>query len=171
MPRTKNQTIPLNVKEALIEAGDNWKTVAQSFLIPIDTAQKILKSVSGPDGLIPGTGCGGKRHSKISPPMMERAVELIEDRPSLTLKEIGSQLVQDGFPSVHTSTLERSLHNCCVRLKKYYGEPERRNSPETKQKRKVFATFMLQNHPHYHKVWVDEQVSTCSFRGHEVDLK
>jgi len=124
---------------------------------------------------------GGARVIKVDDEMKNCVVEIVEEHAAFTLKQVicftllkvisleiilmfhvqineELQVRLPNKPNIHISTLAKALDGMLVRLKKLEDAPIDRNSPATKELRREYATWFMQN-ANANFIFVDE----CGF--------
>ncbi len=164
--------VTLQARMALVEAYNqnmDWKTVAVSHRVTVDTARRIINRYikTGKDiecfviftdniGKIKAGKPGGNKPTKITEDYKLVLEVEVEKHPDFTLQEYVEKMVQLGFPRVHFSSLSKTLNSMLFTMKKAYYEPAKRNAPLTKESRKEFAQWLAENYQNFHLIWVDE---------------
>ena len=155
---TKKKEVTKQDRDRLIDAYENdedLNAVITALKLKKDTAYRILKRYIK-TGERYARKRGGRTVTKATEEMQKRLEELVEENKDWTLQEYATALSEEGFPTVHYTTIGRHLHCMMYSVKKMGVDPAARNSTTNKNKRKDFCTWLMNNHDKYHCVWVDE---------------
>ena len=154
----KHKTVAIQYREAIITAFKeewNWKLVAKSCNVKIDTARRLIKRWLKTGKIAPNK-TGGANNVKVTPEMLSVLEDLADDHADWTLFQFANELMNEGFPLVTGATIRNHLNKMLFTVKKVYYDKSIRNHPATKQKRKAFAEWLIENFERYHFIWIDE---------------
>ena len=103
---------------------------------------------------------GGARVAKVDNEMRNCMLQIVEENAAFTLNQIKERLQMrlPNKPHIHISTIAATLDGMLVRIKKLEDAPIDRNSPATKESRREYATWFMQNQGQ-NFIFVDE----CGF--------
>lgn len=103
---------------------------------------------------------GGARLVKMDDDMRNCLSGIVEENPAFTLKQLNEemQVRLPNKPHVHNSTVSMALDGMLIRIKKLEQAPAERNSVTTKESRRNYADWLMQN-VNANFIFVDE----CGF--------
>lgn len=160
MPRGHYKNICQVDRERIINAYQNnqdWRNVANLLDIKVQSARNlIIKFIQ--TGETEKQNRGGVRRRKIDEEMVNFMTNLIEQKPTITLKEINAQLRihLPGKPYVSHQALSLKLDGLLYTIKDLRTIPIQWNTPERKLERREYADWLLGEGLNKHKVFIDE---------------
>ena len=128
---------------AAFDRGDDHLALAQALGIKRTTAASIVaKHARGEPMEQPR---GGRREQRVlvTPEVLVTLIDIVEESPGFTLRQIGSHLFQRSGVQLSTSTISRALDAQLIRIKKLETAPVERNIPRIKVERQVYAEWLL----------------------------
>ena len=160
MPRGRYQSVSAVDRERLVSAYErdrDWGSLAEELSIKRQTARSIIMAFrrSNRREALPK---GGHRPRCLPPDMIERAVGYVEEKPSITLREILERLTND-YPAWNPCTIQtisRALDGQLITLKIARGVPHQWNAPNVKEDRRGYAQWMMGAGLEENLIFVDE---------------
>lgn len=151
-----------DVKRRIVEAHEreeDYREVARLFGVKMSTAYSIIRRHQE-DGLIVRPR-GGHRFHKMDDDMKTALVQIVEEHATFTLAQINTELHRrlPMKPRVSLSTVATALDGQLIHIKQLEDAPVERNSPATKEARRVHAQWLMAHGIHENLVYVDE----CGF--------
>lgn len=145
------QRISVVDKQRLVDAhkrGEDYVALARQLGIKRPTAYAIIRRAQDNDGVVafPRGGTRPQRR-RVSPELIEAAVDIVENHPEFTLDQINAEL-RTSLPNharIGRSTLSSMLHGELIVMKKLEDVPGQRNSEDVKGRRREFAEWILQS--------------------------
>ena len=156
MPR--NVILPAD-KERLINAhrrGEDYYVIAQALGIARGTAYNIIRRFNRTGVVFRPRG--GANNRKVNQEMIQVIIQIVEDHPEFTLTQINQELrlrCPPPVPLISESTVAKVLDAQLITLKQIRDVPAQRNSEPTKNLRRNYANWFLQN-GQIEKVYIDE---------------
>lgn len=152
------------VKTSIIEAfqrDEDYYEVARLLNVKRTTAHGIVKRWQEHGVVVRPRGGAREATTKVDDEMKEAAVAIVERNAAYTLKQINAQLRQTfpQKPHISISTLATMLDGQLVAMKNLEDAPVERNSPDTKEERRQYATWLAAEGVNQNIVYVDE----CGF--------
>ena len=160
MARRNYRRVTLQDRERIIDAyeeEEDFITVAHTLGIKRTTAYEIVRKYQR-TGDIESRHKEGGRPKKLDNEALDFLVMLIEDKPTISLRELNETL-QEVFPDkphVSDSTVKRALDGELITLKLCRTIPQDSNSERVKQVRAEFAHYMYEEGLREHRIYVDE---------------
>jgi hypothetical protein len=134
------------------QAGDQAAmTLATTRGYSRSTFYNIIRN----EGNVPGLYLHPKHQVKWGREQKAQAAQIIASNPSLTLREIIAEAVQQGLPRIGISTLQRYLKVLLITRKLVRVIPQMRNDPQTKHDRNLYCQWVLANQQHEF-IYIDE---------------
>ena len=121
----------------LHNADGEWRHLATELDVPKTTAYRWIKEGVKVDGR------GGSYNEKITTEHKEVMCSFFENNPRITLAQIVEKLHLKYALTISKTTVFRHLDMSVCTLESVRYEPERANTPENKEKRKVFVQTPL----------------------------
>lgn len=118
-------------------ADGDWRSLAEELGIKTSTSYKWVKEGAKADAR------GGLRSQKILDEHKSFMVEKIENNPRLTLKEMTELIFEKFNLVVSKECIRKHFDAMLYTLKEIRFEPEVANTPENREKRKLYATSLL----------------------------
>lgn len=137
--------------------GEDYVHAAEVMGIKRTTAYHIVRRAEGRQGVVT-LPRGGKRIVKITDQMKAVIVDIVNTHPDFSLKAINAEL-RVRLPlerHVSTTSISNVLKGQLITLKKLEDAPTERNSNLTKQRRRDYAAWLMQNVQRYDFIYVDE---------------
>ena len=155
------QRISEIVKTSIIEAfqrDEDYYEVARLFNVKRTTAHGVVKRWQEHGVVVRPRGGAREATTKVDDEMKEAAVAIVERNAAYTLKQINAQLRQTfpQKPHISISTLATMLDGQLVAMKNLEDAPVERNSPDTKEERRQYATWLAAEGVNQNIVYVDE---------------
>lgn len=157
--KMKNLKISTTDKQRLIdayEANEDFLALADVLKIKKTTARTLIRRHRLNLHAAPH---GGQRHSKVTDAIKEYLRELIENTPTLTLKEMQTNLLVCRNTTLSLCTISNVLDGMLITLKLIRDIPIQRNSERTKHLRSNYATWFLEKGQMQRCIFIDE----CGF--------
>ena len=139
-------------------AGRDYIELADTLAISQRTAYRIVLSFKR-SGRRSALRSGGAPPRKMATEMMEEIVRFIEEKPTATLEEMRSVILDKFQTSLSTTTIMRHLDGAMITLKAVRTVPFQWNSPDVKEARLHFANWMMATGVASQLVYTDE----CGF--------
>ena len=142
--RRKYNSISLDKKNILIQFYEDGKTIVESVVIADinkNTATAIINRYKKDECI------GGKRHSKINARIINKIEEIVERKPSISLKDISKEIVEVHNVTLSTTTTHNALKSFRITLKNSTINVDRLNSEAIIQRRIPYALNFVQNTP------------------------
>ena len=163
MIRGRYNKIPLQDCQRLINAyqnGQDYIAVARILGIKHQTANSIMRNFQR-TGRIEAGNKGGARNVKMSEDMKQFLVNIIEEKSTITLKEMKSQmeLQRPDWPHVTVQCISKALDGELITIKQLRNIPQQRNSDFVKLARREYMLWWTEEAVHNQLVYVDE----CGF--------
>ena len=122
--KMRYQKISVLDKQRLVDAhnrGEDYVALARQLDIKRSTAYAIIRRAEENDGVVafPRGGARPQRR-RVSPALVEAAVNIVEEHPEFTLDQINSELrtVLPAHAHIGRSTLSNMLHGELIVMKK-----------------------------------------------------
>ena len=127
---------------AAFERGDDCMQLAEQLGIKRSTAYAIIRRSHQPP---PAGTWGGSRHKKVDEEMEAALTDIVGDHPTFTLDQIKRELRlrQPTKPTISRTTLVKALTGRLITMKKLEDAPLERNRDETKEGRRRFADWLM----------------------------
>ena len=141
-------------------ANEDFLITARELGIKRTTAYSIVRTYKDRGSIETRRGNAGRKQ-KLDNESLDFIISLIEATPTITVKQMNETL-RDTFtrkPVVSDSTVNRALDGQLITVKMCRDIPHQRNSPETKEARRLYADFMYERGLQLHRIYVDE----CGF--------
>lgn len=133
------------------EEGSDWRNVAKTLGIKENTAYKWLSKKQ-----VAAKKKGGSSSRKTQE-IMDSFEDVIEENPSITLRELQQFLIQHFGLSVSISTIKNWLDLQLYSVKNVRSEIDRINNPVNKQKRSEYMEkFFAARSAGRTIIWIDE---------------
>jgi transposase len=160
MPRGLYTTVPDVDRERIVsafQAGRDWLAVAEALSVKRQTARSIIVSYRQ-HNTVQRRPQGGHRYCKIDDEMLQFFADLIEQKPTSTLKEMveQSRLLLPNKPQITTQALSKRLDGIFYTTKTVQSVPAQWNTPQRKQERRAFAEWQMGPGALFRRVFVDE---------------
>lgn len=117
---------------------EDWKQVAKELNVPASTAFRWVKEGDKPDTR------GGRRFTKVTDKHREFMAFLLENNPTITLREMVEKLYQEFQLKIAKTSVSNHLNMMVYSLKNLRSDPAVANCLENKQKREKFVKKLLQ---------------------------
>lgn len=152
--------IPANDKQRIYDAfirGEDYLHLAEQLNIKRQTAYSIVRRAESRDGTV-ALQRGGQRPSKVDDEMRGILRDIVLDHPAFTLQQINTELQRrlPGKPHISRTTLADLLEACLIFIKKLETAPEERNRFSTKQERREYAQWLLNEGVQKELIFIDE---------------
>lgn len=149
-------------KQRLFDAhmrGEDYQELARQIGIKRTTAWAIINRAQRRNGEV-AVRRGGRRPNcvLVNDTMTETSVRIVEERPEFTLNQIIRELhvrLPDE-PRISTTTLSRILNAQLIFMKNLEDAPSERNTTTTKDRRKEFAQWLMEDGIHTELIFIDE---------------
>ena len=160
MPPRRNSRITDADRGRLIECftnGEDFVSLSANLGINRATAYSIIRRYQQ-HGQVARRPRAGGRPQSLDRESIDFLVLLIEANPCITLNELNATLheIFPRKPNVSTMTVSRALQGELITLKLAHNVPNTRNSPEVKERRLEYATWMYDEGIHKHRIYIDE---------------
>ena len=160
MPRGPYKTISYVDRQRLIKAFENdkdWITLAENLGIKRQSARSIILKYRR-TGEAGRRKRGGNRPQKIDDEMLSFMVNLIEQKPTITLKEIQSRMIIElpDKPPVTHQTISNKLDGVLYSVKDLRSVPVNWNHPTVKEERRQYTEWLMSNGLNNYKLFIDE---------------
>ena len=123
---------------AAYQSNGDWRQVARDLNVPSATAYRWVQEGEGQDTR------GGSRFRKVTEEHRNFMVEAIEANPRITLSQLVGLISQTFDLTLTPKTVWKHLDAMAYTVKSIRFEPENANTPENKEKRKVFVEKLLE---------------------------
>ena len=162
MPRNRSSNlmyarISVQDKQRLLDAhesGADFLPLASILGIKRATAYSIIRK-----GTAMNRPRGGNIHKKVDQECIDKSIQLLEDNPLLTIKELNVKLHQilNHKPQFSDQALSAHLDGSLITLKLARDEPAERNTPSTIEERYHYAIWLMgPNVVNEKKYFIDE---------------
>ena len=164
MPRYKkyNDETKNQVVQRFLE-GEDWQVTARKNCIPSSTVRSWVKKKRTEEAeeeageVVERRARGGARRVKITDEHKHFLEELINDNPSVTLKELQAKLALEMGLTVCLTTVGNAVNGMMYSYKKMHHEPATMNSLRNKEKRRDFRRTLTEAIGNGKRiVWQDE---------------
>lgn len=149
--RPAYQRTSLNDKEIIVKLFNEGKTIVKAARIAgvnINTAKNIIQRYKENGGQIVELKCGGSRISKLSPKILTKIENIIEENPSISLQSIAQQIRESENISLSSGTIRNGLFNLRVTLKGLIKHGNLCNPVDSIQQQQTYAMHFIHNAPH-----------------------
>lgn len=158
--RPKYNKTSVDKKEILIKCYEDGESIADSAKIAgvnKKTASSIICRYKKDGNIIVNQNRGGKRNFKLNNNILEKIEKLVEENPCIKLKNISEKIRESGVQLSLTS-INNALKKLRITLKCASINIEQLNSPETIQKRKLYAINFTDHAPQAREkiIFIDE---------------
>ena len=162
--RMPYQKITDAVKTSIVEAfqrDEDYLEAARLLNVKRTTAHGIIRRFQETGVIVRPRGGARVARKKIDDEMKNAAAMIVEDYPGFTLKQINQELRrrQPQKPHISISFLACMFDGQLIKLKKLEDAPIERNSPVTKEQRRLYATWLVEEGVNMNIIYVDE----CGF--------
>lgn len=144
------------------ENGNDYLALADQLHINRDSARNVIR-VWMADGRVNRLPMGGTRNGnvRVDQEMVNEILLIVQQKPFTTLVSINDTLHQrlPNKPRITTSTIARHLENQLISVKiagKDADIPFRRNTPQTKETRFNYATWLSHLAMNHKLMYIDE---------------
>ena len=160
MARGEYESINEVDRQRLVNAfqeGRDWINVAEMLGIKRQSARNIIVKFRI-TGMIAKQQRGGPKNRKFDQEMTNFIKTLIENKPTITLKEMNEKLRIElpEKPHVTYQALSLNLDGMFYSIKDIRHIPIQWNLPQQKLERRIYADWLLREGLHQHKIFVDE---------------
>ena len=160
MPRGRYAKISFLDRQRLMNAfieGRDWLEAADTLGIKRQSARSIVVKFQR-TGTAEKRARGGKRRTKTDQEVLDFLIRAIENKPTITLKEMNERLRTElpHKPRVSCQALSARLNGALYTIKDLRPVPAQWNTPERKEERRQFAEWLMNEGMNRHKVFVDE---------------
>lgn len=148
--RPAYQRTTLIQKEIVVSMFNEGKTIAEAARftgVNVNTTKAIIQRYTKNGGQIVESKRGGSRSVKLSPGILAKIEQIIEENHTSSLQSIANKIRESENLSISLGTVRRGLFNLRITLKKPMQQEECFTAEETVQRRKAYAMHFMQTAP------------------------
>jgi transposase len=138
--KRKNQCISNDIRKLIVErlnSGHSFTEVALVFKVKVDAVRKMYKTYQKSGSMVKKRG--GHRRQLLNESQKETICDWVDSDCTLTLKQLVQKCFTEWQLVCGRSTVDRSLKEFYYTFKRTTPVPERRNTPQTIEKRYEYA--------------------------------